>query len=66
MTNALGLGIDIPDVRLVLHTEPSFDLLNYRQESGRAGQDGVQSEAIVMIVEDRIPSKFKSTDERLL
>ncbi|KAH0544389.1 hypothetical protein GP486_008517, partial [Trichoglossum hirsutum] len=65
-TNALGLGIDVPDVRLVLHAEPSFDLLNYAQESGRAGRDGGRSEAIIMVAEGRILSKYKSTDERLL
>ncbi|KAH0551514.1 hypothetical protein GP486_007268, partial [Trichoglossum hirsutum] len=65
-TNALGLGIDVPDVRLVLHAEPSFDLLNYAQESGRAGQDGGKSKAIIMVVEERILSKYKSTDKRLL
>jgi len=65
-TNALGLGIDVPDVRLVLHAEASFDLLNYGQESGRAGRDGQRSEAIVLLAEDRIPGRYKGTDERLL
>ena len=65
-TNALGLGIDVPDVRLVIHAEPSFDLLNYGQESGRAGRDGGRSEAIVLVAEERIPKKFKDMDERLL
>jgi len=36
-TNALRLEIDVPNIRLVLHAEPLFDLLNYKQESGRAG-----------------------------
>ncbi|KAH0542158.1 hypothetical protein GP486_008660, partial [Trichoglossum hirsutum] len=65
-TNALGLGIDIPNIRLVLHAEPSFDLLNYSQESGRAGRDGKPSKAIVLIPRGRTPRKFKNTDERLL
>jgi superfamily II DNA helicase RecQ len=65
-TNALGLGIDVPNVRLVLHAEPSFDLLNYAQESGRAGRDGKPSEAIVLISKGRTSSKFKNMDERLL
>ncbi|KAH0548035.1 hypothetical protein GP486_008223 [Trichoglossum hirsutum] len=65
-TNALGLGIDVPNIRLVLHAEPSFDLLNYAQESGRAGRDGKSSEAIVLISKGRTPRKFKNMDERLL
>src|SRR6202000_194954 len=65
-TNALGLGIDVPNVRLVLHAEASFDLLNYGQESGRAGRDGGRVEAIVLIAEERIPARHKGTDERLL
>jgi len=64
-TNALGLGFDMPNVRLVLHAEPPFDLVSYGQESGRAGRDGKPSEAIVLMSADRIPSKFKTTDERL-
>ena len=66
-TNALGLGIDVPDVRLVLHAEPVFDLLNYEQESGRAGRDEQRSEAIVLMAEERIQgSKYRDTEERLL
>lgn len=65
-TNALGLGIDVPDVRLVLHAEASFDLLNYAQESGRAGRDRLRSEAIVLLGEEGILSKYKDTEERLL
>lgn len=51
---------------VVLHAELSFDLLNYAQESGQAGRDKLQSEAIVLLAEDRIVSKYKDTDERLL
>ncbi|KAH0551482.1 hypothetical protein GP486_007302 [Trichoglossum hirsutum] len=55
-TNALGLGIDVPNIRLVLHAEPSFDLLNYSQESGHAGRDGKPSKAIVLISRGRTPN----------
>lgn len=65
-TNALGLGIDVADVGLVLHAEASFDLLNYGQESGRAGRDGKKAKAMVLVVEERIPSRYKDTDQRLL
>jgi superfamily II DNA helicase RecQ len=63
-TNALGLGIDVPNVRLVVHVGGMFDLLNYGQESGRAGRDGRRSEAIAVIGEG--PGKYKDTEERLM
>src|SRR5436309_3473959 len=68
-TNALGLGIDKPNVRLVLHAELPQDLLNYAQESGRAGRDGLRSEAIIMtgpFSRQHRTTFSSSTDERLL
>ena len=47
-TNALGLGIDAPSIRAVVHTGVPFGLRQYGQESGRAGRDGLRSEGIVM------------------
>lgn len=47
-TNALGLGIDAPSIRTVVHTGIPFDLRQYGQESGRAGRDGGRSEAIML------------------
>jgi len=47
-TNAFGLGIDRPDVRAVIHIGPVWQMRNYAQESGRAGRDGLASEAIIL------------------
>jgi superfamily II DNA helicase RecQ len=47
-TSALGMGIDIPDIRCVIHLGRLRTLLDYGQESGRAGQDGLASEAVII------------------
>ncbi|CAF9939737.1 MAG: hypothetical protein HETSPECPRED_001874 [Heterodermia speciosa] len=44
-TDALGLGVDIPEFRLVLHHDLHRNLLDYGLESGRAGSGGNVSEA---------------------
>ncbi|KAH6867692.1 RecQ helicase [Thelonectria olida] len=48
-TNALGMGIDDPNVRLVVHAGIPRQLVNLSQESGRGGRDGQRSESIVVI-----------------
>src|SRR5450432_3502659 len=47
-TNALGLGVDLPDIRVVIHAGEPPNLRDYLQESGRAGRDGKSSEAIIV------------------
>lgn len=47
-TNALGLGVDLPDIRVVIHAGQPQKLRDYAQESGRAGRDGQSSEAIIV------------------
>lgn len=47
-TNALGLGIDAPTIRVVIHVGLKEKIRDYSQESGRAGRDGLKSEAIIM------------------
>lgn len=54
-TNALGLGVDVPDVRLVVHAGMPRRLRDYVQESGRAGRDGSRSEAVVVCRKARHP-----------
>lgn len=59
-TSALGIGVDIPNIRCIVHIGFPRSLLDYAQESGRAGRDQKPSEAIIIQPDgfDEVPAWF--------
>jgi ATP-dependent DNA helicase RecQ len=59
-TNAFGMGIDKPDVRVVVHYEPPDSIESYFQEAGRAGRDEKSAFAI-LLCDNYDQSKLKNS-----
>jgi ATP-dependent DNA helicase RecQ len=60
-TNCFGLGVDIPNIRLVVHYGLPRSLLGYAQECGRAGRDGLNSTCILFFASSDI-SKYNENE----
>ena len=56
-TIAFGMGLDIPDIKQVIHIGPSNDIEDYAQEIGRAGRNRDASKAILVAKNNRHASE---------
>lgn len=63
-TNAFGMGIDKPDVRLVVHYDIPDCLEHYYQEAGRAGRDGEKAYAVALYEEEDIRQLQAQSEKR--
>lgn len=56
-TNAFGLGMDIPDITRVIHDHLPDNLIDYVQQSGRAGRDGKRAHCLLLIEPNELVQK---------
>ena len=64
-TNALGMGIDKPDIRFIIHTQIPSSPIHYYQEIGRAGRDNMPTRIVLFFNECKDPKNGYATDYQL-
>lgn len=53
-TTAFGMGVDVPDIRRIIHEDIPDSITDYAQQTGRAGRDGAEAQCILLIEPQRI------------
>ena len=62
-TVALGMGIDIPDIRLVIHIGCPKSVISYWQEAGRCARDGQQGYSLILY--DNFTASLRTTEKQM-
>lgn len=53
-TTAFGMGVDVPDIHLIIHFNLPLSIIDYYQQIGRAGRDGKEAHAVLLYHPDDI------------
>ena len=64
-TGALGVGVDIENIRIVIHMGLPYGMVDFAQESGRAGRDGKSAMAVVVVQQNEILPDWNTSEDEV-
>ncbi|CAD0056321.1 unnamed protein product [Aureobasidium pullulans] len=70
-TSALGTGVDFPGIVFILHIDLPYGMIDYAQESGRAGRAGEEVDSIIIVEQGKVESirqasRIRGLDEEII